>query len=323
MRSTRTLGVASALMTAALLGTGATAQEPRTQAKKKAAAPRVPPGVKVERNLDYVGNGLARQKLDLYVPEQAKGPLPLVVWVHGGGWRSGSKDSCRAAFLSGRGFAVASLNYRLVDAGPFPAQIEDCRAAIRWLRASAKRYRIDPDHIGVWGGSAGGHLVALLGTAGDETGWDVVGGNTGVSARVQAVCDFFGPADLLIMLEGNRVLPADGPLSRLLGGDPREKREVARKASPVSFVSSDDPPFLIVHGDHDQVVPLEQSMILHKKLEDAGVKTTLLVVKNGRHGNWGPDAEPDAAAVNEKVFDFFETQLKRGKGNPAGTAGTP
>lgn len=215
-------------------------------------------------------------------------------------------------FLSSRGFVVASINYRLIDAGPFPIQIEDCRAAIRWLRANAARYKIDPNKIGVWGGSAGGHLVALLGTAGDETGWDDVGAHRDTSARVQAVCDFFGHSDFLTLIDANpdRVFPAEGPISRLMGGPPREMREVVSKASPVTFISKDDPPFLIVHGDHDDTVPLQQSRILADRLKDAGVNVTLVVVKNGWHGIWGPNAEPDTDAINETVRAFFEKQLK-------------
>jgi acetyl esterase/lipase len=212
---------------------------------------------------------------------------------------------------------VASINYRLVDAGPFPMQIEDCRAAIRFLRANAAKYGLDPERIGVWGGSAGGHLVALLGTAADEIGWDQVGGNNGVSARVQAVCDFFGHTDFVSLIEERPFFPAQGPIARLLGGPPKEKRDVARKASSVTFVSKDDPPFLIVHGDKDETVPLRQSQILTDRLKEAGVDVTLLVVKNGQHGLWGPAAEPNSRAINETVSAFFEKHLKNGEAKTA------
>jgi acetyl esterase/lipase len=319
MTRSRIVGSTAALWAVAALIVPAAGQEPKAKAKA-AVPPPVPEGVKVERNLDYAGNGLPRQRLDLYRPERAEGPLPLVVWVHGGAWQNGSKEACRAVFLSARGFAVASINYRLTDAAPFPAQIEDCRAAVRWLRANASKYKIDPDRIGVWGGSAGGHLVALLGTAGEETGWDGVGGNSGVSARVQAVCDFFGPADFTAMIEGtNRPFPPDGAIAKLMGGPPREKLDLARKASPVTYASRDDPPFLIVHGDHDTTVPLRQSQTFAERLKQAGVDVTLLVVKNGRHGQWGPDAEPDAQAINETVCSFFEKHLKNPKAKSADT----
>ncbi|MCX7825807.1 MAG: alpha/beta hydrolase, partial [Verrucomicrobiae bacterium] len=129
---------------------------------------RVPDGVRAHRDLAYVENGHARQKLDLYLPEKAAAPLPLIIWVHGGGWAAGSKDQCqplRSGYTS-RGYAVASIGYRLSSDAIFPAQIEDCKAAIRWLRAHAKQYGLNPDRFGVWGSSAGGHLAALLGTTG-------------------------------------------------------------------------------------------------------------------------------------------------------------
>jgi acetyl esterase/lipase len=319
MRLHRIVGSTVALIVAVAGGT-ASGQEPKPKAKF--GGPPIPEGVKVERNLDYVGNGLVRQQLDLYLPEQATGPLPLVVWIHGGAWQNGSKEPCRALFLSTHGFAVASINYRLIDAGPFPIQIEDCRAAIRWLRANAAKYRIDPDRIGAWGGSAGGHLVALLGTAADEKAWDDVGGNPDVSARVQAVCDFFGHTDFNDLIEGNRdrFFPPEGPIARLLGGPPRSKLDVARAASAVAHVSKDDPPFLIVHGDDDQVVPLRQSQRLADRLKDAGVDVTLLVVKNGKHGLWGPDAEPSSQAINDRVASFFEQHLKNDRAKSADPA---
>jgi acetyl esterase/lipase len=312
MRRKANVGWIVALLTILAVATGETAEQ-APKAKGQIGRPPVPKGVKAIRNIDYVGNGLVRQELDLYLPEDSEGPRPAVVWVHGGGWQNGSKEACRALFLATRGFAVASINYRLTDAGPFPAQIEDCRAAVRWLRANAAKYRIDPDHIGAWGGSAGGHLVALLGTAGDEKRWDDVGGNSDTSARVQAICDFFGHSDFLSMLDGDRPFPPNGPIAKLMGGPPREKRKLVKQASPITFVSKEDPPFLIVHGDHDQTVPLQQSQLLAQLLKDAGVDVTLLVVKNGQHGNWGPDADPDSGTINEKVATFFEKHLKAPK----------
>src|SRR6185295_6679368 len=136
---------------------------------------RVPDGVKAHRDLVHVEGGHERHKLDLYLPERASEPSPLIIWVHGGGWQNGSKDGCpplRSGYVR-RGYAVASINYRLSGHAVFPAQIEDCKAAIRWLRAHAKEYGYDADRIGVWGASAGGHLVALLGTTSDVKDFDV------------------------------------------------------------------------------------------------------------------------------------------------------
>src|SRR5205085_165270 len=138
-----------------------------------------------------------RNRLDLYLPEKAQGRLPVVVWIHGGAWRAGSKDHCPAVPLTAKGFAVASINYRFSQHAVFPAQIEDCKAAIRWLRANADKYHLDPDHIGAWGASAGGHLVALLGTSGNKKELEGKGGNLEQSSKVQCVIDWFGPTDLL------------------------------------------------------------------------------------------------------------------------------
>src|SRR5262245_16777171 len=127
----------------------------------------LPEGTKVERNLEDVKDGHERNRLDLYLPMKTDNPLPVIIWIHGGGWRAGSKDRCPITALSAKGYAVASINYRFLVHADFPAQIEDCKAAVRWLRANAKTYNLDPDHIGVMGASAGGHLASLLGVAGD------------------------------------------------------------------------------------------------------------------------------------------------------------
>jgi acetyl esterase/lipase len=315
MRPGRFLCSTGVLVIIVALGAGSLGQEPKAKAKAKAKAgpTPAPPGVMAQRDIDYVGKGLEAQRLDLYLPQDAKGPLPLVVWIHGGGWQGGAKNPCPAVFLSTRGFAVASVEYRLAAQGPFPIMIEDCRAAVRWLRANASKYNVDPDRIGVWGGSAGGHLVALLGTAAEQTDWDDVGGNPGISARVQAVCDYFGPADIRAFASAPHSESAETAMTKLLGGPPGEMAELAKKASPVTYVSKDDPPFFIVHGDADATVPLQQSQILFDKLKDAGVDATMLVVKNGKHGAWGPDADPKTAEILERVFSFFEKQLKNGK----------
>jgi acetyl esterase/lipase len=294
------------------LGGAALAQAPeeKTQAKAKAQPPRIPDGVKVDRDVEYARAGDTALKLDLYRPESSAGPLPLIVWVHGGAWRGGSKTFSPAIAFSGRGYVVASIDYRLTGVAPFPAQIEDCRAAIRWLRANAAKYNIDPKRVGAWGGSAGGHLVALLGTSGEVTGWDTVGGNTDQSARVQAVCDLYGHSNFDIEKLPGWARNADSVFGRLLGGPVDERKEVARQASPITYVSADDPPFLIVHGDQDRTVPIEQSDMLEAALKKSGVDATFVRVKNGGHG-FGPDSEPRPAEIREKVLAFFDKHLKK------------
>jgi len=282
--------------------------------------PQAPPNTRVLRDLEYVPAGHERNKLDLYLPEQGQtsSPLPLIIWVHGGGWRNGSKDNCRATRFLGKGYAVASINYRLSSHAVFPAQIEDCKAAVRWLRVNAKKYNLDAERFGVWGSSAGGHLVALLGTAGDIKDFDK-GQNLNVSSRVQAVCDYYGPTDLLKMddFPGRMAHNApDSPESKLVGGPIQENKQAVRRLNPISYVTKNDPPFLILHGDNDQSVPHNQSQLLYEALNKTGVKVTFYTVKGGGHGFKGTD-EPDS--VREKmVLDFFNKYLR-----PAGLRRKP
>lgn len=265
------------------------------------------------RDIEYVPGGHERQKLDLYLPDAndtqsaSKAPRPLIIRVHGGAWRSGSKDRTPAARFVEEGYVVASINYRLSQHAIFPAQIQDCKAAVRWLRANAGKYGYDPNRFGVWGTSAGGHLVAMLGTAGDVNEFDV-GSNAGVSSRVQAVGDFFGPTDLTTMSSFwstmNHDAP-DSPESLLIGGPVQENKDKARRANPITYISKDDPPFLIVHGDKDPLVPRNQSEILCKALKDAGVAVTFYTVPGGGHGGF---QDPN---VNPLVSDFFRKHPKR------------
>jgi acetyl esterase/lipase len=275
---------------------------------------RLPDNVKALRNLEYVENGHERHRLDLYLPDNDQpadsAKRPLVIWIHGGGWRAGSKDNCPAIPLATQGFAVASINYRLSGHAIFPAQIHDCKAAVRWLRANADQYGIDPDRIGVWGSSAGGHLVALLGTSGDVQSLEGDIGITSHSSRVQAVCDWFGPTDFLLMnkhAEGKGRLDHDAatsPESLLIGAPIQQHPDKTKVASPLTYVSQDDPPFYIVHGDADTLVPLAQSQLLQQSLENADVSVSLTVVKDAGHGRF---RDPQ---ITEDCFRFFHKQLQ-------------
>ncbi len=262
----------------------------------------------VLRDLEYANVDGHSLKLDLYLPDPLPDePLPLVVWIHGGGWRGGSKDRTRAPETLETEYAVASIDYRLSQDATFPAQIHDCKAAIRWLRAHAMEYGVDPDRIGAWGSSAGGHLVALLGTSGGiEELEGTVGDHLDRSSAVQAVCDFFGPTDLLAMLEQPSLLDHRAPTSPeslLLGGPIAEMQELARLASPIAFVDPSDPPFFIAHGDEDPTVPVEQSVDFHAALLAAGVDSTLRIVEGAKHGGFPDD-------VYEAVKVFFDDRLR-------------
>ena len=295
-----------------LLATVGFSQLPPSRPGRPGSQQNLPAGFAARRDVSYVPGGGQRQMLDVFYPEKSDKPLPLIVWIHGGAWRAGGKERTPAMPLLADGFAVASVTYRFSQDAPFPAQIEDCKAAIRWLRAHAKELNIDPTRIGVWGSSAGGHLVAMLGTAGDAKDWDK-GENLDQSSRVQAVCDWFGPANLLTMGEqsapGSRIQhdAADSPEARLIGGALQENKDKARAASPVSYVSADDAPFLIMHGDHDLLVPHAQSIELNDALKKAGVATTLKTMEASGHGD-GAFRTPEAFAA---VREFFSRTLMK------------
>jgi acetyl esterase/lipase len=249
--------------------------------------------VRAHRDLAYVANGHERQKLDLYLPAQGEN-LPLIIWIHGGAFQMGSKegssdDPLPLDYLA-QGYALASINYRLSQHAIFPAQIEDCKAAVRWLRAHAAQFNLDPTRFAAWGPSAGGHLSAMLGTTGHVTEFEV-GQYLDVSSQVQAVVDYFGPTDFLQM-DAQR-LPAgqihdtpDSPESVLVGGSIQENKTKVARANPITYVTDDAPPFLIVHGDRDPLVPYQQSILLVEALQKVGVDVTFYIVQGAGHGRF-------------------------------------
>ncbi|MCE5326649.1 MAG: alpha/beta hydrolase [Planctomycetaceae bacterium] len=293
---------AAAMAWAAGVGAGADRPRPATASAPASAPARGG----VRRDVEYARVGNKRLLLDLYLPARTDKPVPVIVWIHGGGWQQGSKTRTPAAAVPAMGYAGVSINYRLSQEAVFPAQIHDCKAAIRWVRAHAKEYNFDADRIGVWGASAGGHLVALLGTGGGvkELEGDV-GGNKEYSSRVQAVCDWFGPTDFVPMaLLPGRVVT---PVTALLGGPVKDNLDKARLASPVTHATKDDPPFLIMHGDKDTMVHASQSRRLHDVLQKAGVDSTLKILEGAGHG--GPAfTSPE---TNKLIREFFDKHLKK------------
>lgn len=257
------------------------------------------------RDLTYAEVDGQPLMLDLYLPP-GQDPRPLVVWVHGGGWYEGSKEYCLAVPLADQGYAVASINYRLSHEAVFPAQIHDCKGAVRWLRAHAGEYGLDAGRVGAWGDAAGGHLVALLGTSGGVAELEgEVGGNLDQSSRVQAVCDWYGPTDMLQIGGFPSDIDHDGPDSpeaRLFGGPIHAKRTLVTLANPITFVHPDAPPFLIVHGDQDPIVPLHQSELLAGALRAAGVRVTFLTVAGAGHSFEDP-------LYWQKAAEFFDKAL--------------
>ena len=282
----------------------------------QASPVRLPAGIKMEKDIAYVPDGDEAQKLDLYLPEKAvEKPMPLIVHIHGGGWMGGSKFPCPVALMVLKGYAVASVEYRFSQKAKFPAQIQDCQAAIRWLRAHSKDYHFDTDHVGVVGGSAGGHLSALVGTSGGKNAFSKIGGNEEQTDRVQAVCDIFGPADFSTVVqqaaEDKNVknifefnTPKD-PYSELIGTKLDDK-EKADAVSPVHYVSQDNPPFLILHGTHDALVPYAQSEEFAAALKEKDVAVWLQKLPGSGHG--GPAFSKPA--VTQLMLNFFDKYLK-------------
>ena len=266
----------------------------------------LPAGVVVYRDLVYVSAGHPRQVLDLYLPPGA-GSVPLIVWIHGGAFRMGDKADRIPLEMLEQGYAIASLNYRLSQHARFPAQIEDCKAAVRWLRANAVKYRINPERIGAIGPSAGGHLACLLGVTDKKDGLEGTGGNPEQSSRVQAVVSFFGRTNFTKKtwteeLEKKIFVP-------LIGASFEDKPELYKKISPIAYVSRTSPPFLLFHGAEDKLVPPQDSIDMAEKLRAAGVSAKAVIVEGEGHGSadW---VERWAKSVEQAVA-FFDAHLKK------------
>ncbi len=262
------------------------------------------------------------QKLDIYLPEDGEGPFPVILSIHGGAFMEGDKrDRVLEPMLWGlkRGYAVVSINYRLSGEAIWPAQIHDCKAALRWLRANAGNYKLNPEKIAAWGDSAGGHLSSMLGTTGDVAHLeDLSLGHSDQSSRVQAVVNWFGPTDFLEMdeqLKASRVAhpllhsTPDSPESLLLGGAIVELPERVKEADPTTWVSSDDAPFFIQHGCEDNLVPYQGSVMLARALGKAiGYENVYLELFPATgHGYWPAFYGTENVA---KVFSFLDRHLK-------------
>ena len=251
------------------------------------------------------------QKLDVYYPlERDSDTMPLLVYVHGGGWtgrdkRKGSEIVDIPA-MTARGYVVAAVNYRRAPGYRFPAPLNDVKCAVRFLRANAARYGIDPNRVGIWGGSAGGHLAAMVGLTDPSAGFDV-GEHIEQSSRVRAVADLFGPTDLTANLSMLQILLLYRAFGTIDSNAP-----ILKQASPVNYVSRDAPPFLILQGEQDDVVPAAQSELFYRQLVAAGVDATLVSVKNANH-NFAPTGgaiSPSRAELSTRLGDFFDRWVK-------------
>ncbi len=270
--------------------------------------PPPPPGFIARRDLDYAGQNNPRQKLDLYLPAKpSEKPLPLIVYIHGGGWEAGSKDEPGVLlhFIQ-QGYAGASIGYRLTGEAKWPAQIHDVKAAMRWLKAHAKENGIDAQRIGLFGISAGGHLVSLLGTSGGVQELEGVVGEAGASPKIACVANFCGPANFLTFPGKGSIIDTEKPgtaITKLFGGPMSLHLAEAKAASPITYVSKDDPPFLHIHGTADTLVPLAQAVEFDAALDQAGVSSTLLTGEGAPHVFFSPD-------LISKMQTFFDKHLQ-------------
>lgn len=261
---------------------------------------------KVETDVVYGKAGDRELKLDLARPAEGKGPFPCVVCVHGGGWRLGNKRDLRPwiQLLAREGYVAASVGYRLAPDARFPAQIEDVKTAVRFLRANADKYHIDKDHVGALGYSAGGHLVCLLGLTDESAGFEGKE-HPKESSKVQAVVDYFGPTDLAGF--GKDEVAQRGMVGPLIGKTYADDPAAHDRASPIKYVTKAAPPFLIFHGTADRVVPIDQSRRLAEKLKDVGAAARLVEVPGEGHG-WDGHANEDSTGL---ALKFLADHLKK------------
>lgn len=249
----------------------------------------VPPDLRLIPDLDYSGKNNPRQKLDLYLPKTASTkPLPLVVYIHGGGWLEGQKEDASPLYplLKSGNFAGAAIAYRLTKEAVWPAQIHDCKAALRWIAAHASEYGIDSQRVALYGISAGGHLVSLLGTSVGVSELDGDVGTKGPSVGIRCILNFCGPVNFLTIPGKGSIIDTEdlkSPVGRLFGGPMSHHLDTARIASPVTYATPDDPPFLHIHGTKDDLVPVDQAREFDATLEKVGVKSTLLLGEGAPH----------------------------------------
>lgn len=255
--------------------------------------------------------------LDMIAPQESTDvPRPAVIWLHGFGWFAGTRrdnlEISMCAFLATHGFTTISIEYRLSGEASFPAQIHDVKAAIRWLRGNAETYDVNPERIGISGGSAGGTLAALAGLTGDLPELEGDSGSPAHSSRVQAVAVASAPSDFL-QQGGQMRIDVDGPISWLFGGSGPDKRDLMRLASPINHVSEDSPPFLIAHGTLDETVPFEQGERLYSALKKCNVDAEFIPI-DGVYHNWMTQAEgipgrEDTWKLGPLALPFFRRQL--------------
>lgn len=268
---------------------------------------RAQEGVVFEKNIEYTNPDNQHLQLNLARPAQGTGPFPAVLCIHGGGFRAGTRDGYDGLVqqLAARGYVAVTVSYRLAPKYPFPAAIHDVKAAVRWLRANAAKYHINPDRIGVTGGSAGGHLALYLGVTGGVRELEGEGGNPEQSSKVNCVVNFYGPSDFTKSY--GKSVDAAEVLPLFLGGNVEKERQKHLIASPLYWVTPFAPPTLCVHGTKDNYVAYEQSIWMVDRLLAAGVEAELVTMQGAGHGFGGEHAKQADAAL----FAYFDKHLKR------------
>jgi acetyl esterase/lipase len=273
--------------------------------------PKLPGNVEMERDVVYGKGGGRDLKLDLFLPKGGSAPRPAVVFIHGGGWRGGTPRQFhrQAAYLAGKGYVGACIEYRLSGEAKFPAALEDCKCAVRWMRANAKTYQVDPNRIAACGGSAGGHLAAMLGVTNKSHGFEGKGGHAKFSSRVSLVVDFNGVSDLD---ELGKNAPLRNAIQKFLGPPYKENPALYVKASPITHLDAKDPPFLFLHGTADTTVPFEQSVAMMTKLRDLGIDTALYEAKGAKHAffNKPPHFRPTLKRMEAFLDKHFGVKVK-------------
>jgi acetyl esterase/lipase len=268
-----------------------------------------PKGTILHGNVRYNNDTLRKHLLDIYLPANAKGKLPLVIFIHGGGWLSNDKYADigymkkTVAEITSSGFALASIDYRFSTQAVFPAQMQDCNRAISFLYDNAEKYGIDKERFAVMGFSAGGHLASMVGLSKNNNINTFFMPATGKSFYFKAVVDFYGPAELQLFPRSN---DDKSPEALLIGAAPLVRPDLAKAASPVTYVDKNDPPFLIIHGEKDDLVSPNQSRLLSSWLTVNGVQNELIIVKDAPH--FGVMFDSDE--VRNKVINFLRMQLK-------------
>lgn len=270
----------------------------------------VPAGVVFEKNIEYSNPDDQHLQLNMARPKEGAGPFPAVICIHGGGFRAGTREGFNGLCLqlAERGYVAVTVSYRLAPKYQFPAAVHDVKAAVRWMRANAEKYQIDPDRIGTTGGSAGGHLAQFLGVTSGVKKFEGDGGNAEYSSSVKCVVNFYGPSDFTKSYDAS--VDAKDVLPLFLGGNLEQERHRHIESSPLYWVTPEASPTLFVHGTKDTYVAHEQAEWIVERMKAADVEATLMTIEDGDHG-----FRTSSSEVKEKIenarFEFFEKHLKK------------